>query len=123
MSINKEEIEKFPYLKKISEIFKKLNIETVELFWDETVCGKKPTLFSTYKISDESEELSSCDETETEEIEIEISVFAKDNFRTIKSTLIKELQEAGFFVEVGFETYEKDTKYKRFDLELKYINE
>lgn len=123
MSIDREELEKYPYLKKISKILEDHKIEMVELFWDETNFGKKPKIFAIYKVSEENEELSSCDETEREEVQIELNIFTKENFRTTKSTLIKELRAAGFFVEVGYETYEKDTKYKRFDLELKYINE
>lgn len=105
-----------------------LNIPCCELFWDENILGKKPKKFAVYSFnSDCRAELSTSDEAEVVCDEIIVSFFLKQNlknkleFRQLKVECKKALMTAGFYISDGYETYEKDTGLKRFDLELNYF--
>lgn len=105
-----------------------LNIPYCDLFWDENVFGKKPKTFAVYSFeNDGAADLSSDDETEVAYDDLTVSFYVRLNlknnheFRQLKTKCKNVLYTAGFFVADGYETYEKDTGLKRFDLRLNYF--
>lgn len=120
MLISEEEKNAFPYLQKISDVMKSLDIPITELFWDENEFGFKPDKYAVYYITSEQDALSSDDESENDCVEITVSFYIRGKMRALKLAALKEFLAAGFFVSTGYETYEKDTHYKHFDIELKF---
>lgn len=120
MSIHKDEMKEFPYIKKLSDVMDALKIPITELFWDENEMGKKPDKYAVYYITSEQEELSSDDDTECDCINMTVSFYIRGKFRKIKRSARNEFLAAGFFLSTRYETFEPDTKYNHFDFELKF---
>lgn len=118
--IGENDKELFPYLKKLDEVSNSLDIPITGLFWDENELGCKPDKYAIYYITSEQDDLSSDDDTESGYIGITVSFYIRTDFRKTKLAALKELRAAGFFATPGYETYERDTHYKHFDVELKY---
>lgn len=117
-------------LSKLETVLASLEIPCCELFWDENLMGKKPKRFVVYSFDrDEAEHLCSDDESEILFDEITVSFYLKQDiqnrleFRDLKKSCKKALYAAGFYISDGYETYEKDTGLKRFDLNLNYYSE
>lgn len=111
----------------LETVLASLEIPCCELFWDENLMGKKPKRFAVYSFDrDEAEHLCSDDESEILFDEITVSFYLKQDiqnrleFRDLKKSCKNALYAAGFYISDGYETYEKDTGLKRFDLQLNY---
>ncbi len=111
----------------LETVLANLNIPYCELFWNENIFGKKPRKFAVYSFSSDCRaELSTSDKAEVACDEITVSFYLKQDlknkfeFRQLKAECKKALMAAGFYISEGYETYEKDTGLKRFDLELNY---
>lgn len=122
MPIDEQEKQEFAYLQKLSDVMEALRIPITELFWNENEkgLGLKPPKYAVYYITSENAKLSSDDEAEEENISITVSFYIKGPFRKIKQRACREFLAAGFFVSLGYETFEKDTSYNHFDVELNY---
>lgn len=93
----------------------------------ENLMGKKPKQFAVYSFDfDGTVCLATADDGEILLDEITVSFYLKQDiqnrfeFRNLKKTCKKVLCAAGFYISDGYETYEKDTGLKRFDLQLNY---
>lgn len=120
MPIRDEERNEFLYLQKLADVMENLEIPITELFWDENVIGYKPDKYAVYYITNERSALSSSDDSEEDCVDLTVSFYIKGNFRSIKSAALKAFQGAGFYISAGYETYEPNTRYNHFDVELKY---
>lgn len=120
MPIDETEKQEFSYLQRLSDVMESLEIPIAELFWNENKpgLGLKPQKYAVYYITGENANLSSDDETEVENVSITVSFYIKGPFRKIKQRACREFRAAGFFVSLGYETFEKDTEYNHFDVEL-----
>ena len=111
----------------LETVLASLEIPCCELFWDENLMGKKPKRFAVYSFDrDSADSLATSDDGEILLDEITVSFYLKQDiryrleFRDLKISCIKALCAAGFYISDGYETYEKDTGLKRFDLQLNY---
>lgn len=111
----------------LETVLANLKIPCCELFWDENLMGKKPKQFAVYSFDfDGTVCLATADDGEILLDEITVSFYLKQDiqnrfeFRNLKKTCKKVLCAAGFYISDGYETYEKDTGLKRFDLQLNY---
>lgn len=120
MPIDEAEKNENLFLQSLAKAFEKIDIPITELFWDENVKGTKPSKYAVYYVKTENSALSSSDEEEEERISLTVSFYIKGKFRSIKALAMKALLEAGFYAELGYETYENETQYNHFDIELDY---
>lgn len=111
----------------LETVLANLKIPCCELFWDENLMGKKPKQFAVYSFDfDGTVCLATADDGEILLDEITVSFYLKQDirnrleFRNLKKSCKKALHAAGFYISDGYETYEKDTGLKRFDLQLNY---
>lgn len=122
MAIDELEKSENPFLQALAKAFENIGIPLTELFWDENIKGTRPPKYAVYYVKTESSALSSSDSEEEGRVSLTVSFYIKGKFRKLKALAFKELLEAGFYGEFGYETYENDTQYNHFDIELEYFN-
>ena len=111
-------------VEKVKKVLDDAGIKHSSLFWDENKQSKKPSTYAVYRVDGEIDRIPSNDTSEVDETEIVLSVFTTSQFfRSLRKALKSKLISEGFSISQGFEEKEKDTKYYRFDLELKIYKE
>ena len=116
-------------IEKINTILDELSIKHHALFWDENLFGKKPKVYAVYDEENSVSTVASNNEDEvlSERCTITFfchrSVYDDSKYRDLKRKCSKTFLTAGFLISNGFENYERDTGYFRFDLEIEKESE